>query len=193
MQGSDAQPDATRLMVAASEGDRAAADQLLPLVYEQLRAAARQQMARERDGHTFSATALVHEAYVKLAGPREIPFTGRGHFYAAAAESMRRILIDRARARGALKRGGGARRLTIDLSSLVVEDAPDGLLELDEALTRLAQQHPDKAELVKLRFFAGLTLPQAATVLGMSTTTADRHYAFARAWLYADLADDKGI
>jgi len=173
--------------MAASEGDAGAAGQLLPLVYDQLHRAAQMQMASERAGHTLSATALVHEAYMKLAGPRDIPWSGRGHFYAAAAEAMRQILIDRARAHGALKRGGGAKRLMLDPGMLTLDSPPDGLLELDEAMEKLRREDPEKAELVRLRFYAGLTLAESAQALGISKSAAGRYWEFARTWLYAEL------
>jgi RNA polymerase sigma factor (TIGR02999 family) len=175
-------------MAQVAEGDRAAADRLLPLVYDQLRKAAQVQMGGERCDHTLSATALVHDAYLKLVGPREVSWANRGHFYAAAAEAMRRILIDRARQKHALRRGGQLRR--VDLDGIDPAAAPaedDRLLELDEALTRLAQVHPDKAELIKLRHFAGLSLEEAASALGLSRAAAYRHWEYARAWLLREL------
>ena len=178
--------DALRAAIDAGGAD--AANQILPLVYDELRRLAEQRLRQESPGQTLQATALVHEAYIRLLGPDgdgADGWEGRGHFFAAAAEAMRRILVERARARGAAKRGGGHQRLDLNISSLSVAEVPIELLDLDEALDRLAEEAPDKAELVKLRFFAGLTLPQAAAVLGISLTTANRHWSYARAWLFA--------
>ena len=177
--------DVTHLIDAAAAGDRRAAGELLPLVYDELRKLAAARMAGERAGHTLDATALVHEAYLRLVGDRS--FANRGHFFAAAADAMRRILVDHARAKLADKRGG-RRRVPLDEAHRVA-DTPDGLLAVDDALTRFAALDPAKAELVKLRFFAGLTTPEAAASLGISVATAERWWAFARTWLYADLAD----
>jgi len=164
--------------------------ELLPLVYDELRRLAESRLGKEGNRITLQATALVHEAYVRLLGPDvESPsdWDGRGHFFSAAAEAMRRILIERARARSTVKRGGEFRRLDLDPACLFVDQAPEELVELDEALERLSRESAEKAELVKLRFFAGLTMNQAAQVLGISISTADRHWAYARAWLYAAL------
>jgi RNA polymerase sigma factor (TIGR02999 family) len=182
--------DVTRLLEAAGAGDHRAAAQLLPLVYDELRQLAAARMASERPGQTLDATALVHEAYVRLVASRgrEPPqFANRAHFFAAAAEAMRRILVDRARQRNALKRGGDRRRLRLDQLHLEAERTPAEFLALHEALDRLAARDPRKAELVKLRFFAGLTNEQAAAVLGISTSTADNDWAYARAWLRVEL------
>jgi len=188
--------DATLLMTQAANGDRAAADRLLPLVYEQLRKAAQVEMAAERKDHTLSATALVHEAYLKLAGPREVPWAGRAHFYAAAAEAMRRILIDRARARQGRNpdaRAGRLRALTITgLESITLDENSDGLLALDEALGRLESVDPQAAMVVRLRFYAGLEIERAAAVLDISPRTVKRAWAFARAWLRTDLEGQSG-
>lgn len=174
-------------MNAAADGDRAAADALLPLVFEQLRGAARGQMIGERPGHTLSATALVHEAYLRLAGPREVPWAGRGHFYAAAAEAMRRILVDHARAKAAHIRGGPeARRAAINLASLPdpsSEVESSGFLILHDAIARLEGVDPKAAEIVRLRYFAGLSIEQTASALGVSAPTVKRTWAFARGWL----------
>lgn len=180
----------TQILSAIEAGDAGAAEALLPLVYGELRRLAEARLARETPGQTLQATALVHEAYLRLVGPTDGPevlWDHRGHFFAAAAEAMRRILIDRPRAKGALKRGGGARRISLDSCLAAVDDASGSLLDLDDAIERLAALDPGKADLVKLRFFAGLTLKQAAAVLGIAPTTADRHWAFARAWLYNEL------
>jgi RNA polymerase sigma factor (TIGR02999 family) len=171
----------TNLLEAAARGDRRAAADLLPLVYDELRRLAAARMAAEKPGHTLDATALVHEAYLRLIGDQH--FDAKSHFFAAAAEAMRRVLVNHARDRGRLKRGGGRNR--VDLDQLTSPSAAnDGdLLELDEALDRLANEFPVAAELVKLRFFAGMTLGDAAEVLDIPRRTADRQWAFARAWL----------
>jgi RNA polymerase sigma factor (TIGR02999 family) len=175
--------DVTRILSAIEQGDPKAAERLLPLVYDELRALAAQKLAHEKPGQTLQATALVHEAYMRLVGAQDPGWNSRGHFLAAAAEAMRRVLINRARDRGRLKRGGGRGR--VDLEKLCDPfDAPDeDLLDLDGALDRLAGAYPRPAELVKLRFFAGLSLDDAAKALGISTRTADREWMFARAWL----------
>ncbi|MFO0811356.1 MAG: ECF-type sigma factor [Gemmataceae bacterium] len=184
-------PDVTRLLDAAAAGDARAAADLLPLVYDELRRLAAAQMVRERPGHTLDATALVHEAYLRLVGakPQATEWANRGHFFAAAAEAIRRILIDRARSKLAARHGGGRRRVPLEEGSAAVQ-SPDGLLALDDVLTRFAAEEPVKAQLVKLRFFAGLTMPEAAAALGISLATAERHWAYARIWLYAALSDD---
>ena len=183
----------TRVLQAIEAGDARASKELLPLVYDQLRALAAQRMRHERPGQTLQATALVHEAYVRLVGQGGLEgamWDGRGHFFAAAAEAMRRILIDRARARGALKRGGDRPRMTLDQSSLTLDAPPPEILDLDEALKRLEAEDPVKADLVKLRFFGGLSLSEAAAILGISDSTADRYWAYSRAWLYNEMAGD---
>jgi RNA polymerase sigma factor (TIGR02999 family) len=172
------------ILADIERGDRRAAGQLLPVVYDELRKLAAARLAREAPGQSLQATALVHEAYLRLVGsdPNK-PFDGRGHFFAAAAEAMRRILVDRARDRKRLKRGGGRRRVRINLDALLVEPPGDDLRDLDEALTVLAREDPGAAALLKLRAFAGLTLGQAAEALGIGRRTADRDWAYARAWL----------
>jgi RNA polymerase sigma factor (TIGR02999 family) len=170
----------TYLIAAAAQGDRQAAADLLPLVYEELRKLAAARMAMERPGHTLDATALVHEAYLRMIGDQQ--FEGKAHFFAAAAEAMRRILVNHARDRGRLKRGGGRNRVDLDRLTGPAA-ASDDLLKLDDALDRLAKEFPVAAELVKLRFFAGMTLRDAAEVMGIPRRSADRHWAFARAWL----------
>ena len=181
--------DVTRLIEAAQGGDRHAAAELLPLVYDELRKLAAARMAAETPGHTLSATALVHEAYLRLVSrPEDDHWNGRGHFFAAAAEAMRRILVERARQRTALKYGGGSRRVPLcDLGQ--IEQTPDGLLAVDEALDRFALEDPQKADLVKLRFFGGRTMPQVAAALGISLATAERWWTYAKAWLVAELSD----
>jgi RNA polymerase sigma factor (TIGR02999 family) len=184
---------ATRILNAIDAGDAQAASQLLPVVYEELRNLAATQMARETPGQTLQPTALVHEAYIRLVGTTDQPrWRGRTHFFAAAAESMRRILIDAARRRQAAKRGGGNNRADIDPDLLASSGASDELLALDEALERLAKLAPQKAELVKLRYFAGCTLDEAAELLGVSPREADRAWAYAKTWLKVELAADRG-
>jgi RNA polymerase sigma factor (TIGR02999 family) len=176
--------EVTRILSAIEQGDPQASSQLLPLVYEELRQVAAEKLAQEKPGQTLSATALVHEAYLRLVGPdEESHWNSRGHFCAAAAEAMRRILINRARDKMRLKRGGGWKR--IDLDQLTVADQADDeeLIALDDCLERLAQEDPTSAELVKLRFFAGLTHEEAAAALDLPRRTADRTWAYARAWL----------
>jgi RNA polymerase sigma factor (TIGR02999 family) len=181
--------EVTRILDQIQQGDPSAADQLLPLVYAELRKLAAEKMANERPGQTLEATALVHEAYLRLVGHGAGPhWNSRGHFFAAAAEAMRRILIGNARRRHAQKRGGQAKRLDLDAIELADRPASDKLLALEEALIRLADKDPVKAELVKLRYFAGLTAQEAAAVLGISTATADRYWAYARAWLQTEIA-----
>jgi RNA polymerase sigma factor (TIGR02999 family) len=178
--------DVTRLLDAAAARDRRAAADLLPLVYDELRKLAAARMAAETPGHTLDPTALVHEAYLRLVGDQR--FDDRGHFFAAAAEAMRRVLVDHARTRGRLKRGGGRRRLDLDRLTDFAAATDDDLVGLDGALDRLAADYPAAAELVKLRFFAGMSLGEAADVLGLPRRTADRYWAFARAWLADALA-----
>jgi RNA polymerase sigma factor (TIGR02999 family) len=176
----------TRILSAAQNGDPAAARDLLPLVYDELRKLAAQRLTEEKPGQTLQATALVHEAYLRLAdADNRQQWNGRAHFFAAAAEAMRRILIDNARRRKAQKRGDGWQRQ--DLEAVAAPEADDDLLALDEALRKLADIEPVKARLVELRYFAGLTGEQAAEVLGISPTTADRHWAYARAWLQTEM------
>jgi RNA polymerase sigma factor (TIGR02999 family) len=163
-------------------GERAS-EELLPLVYEQLRRVAERNLANERPGQTLQATALVHEAYLRVAGDRGREWDGRGHFFAAAAEAMRRILIERARARARLKRGGAFRRVTLDGLDLGEEHDPGDLLALDEALDALHAEDPRAAEVLRLRFFAGLDVEETAEVLGTAPRTVKREWAFARAWL----------
>jgi RNA polymerase sigma factor (TIGR02999 family) len=183
--------DVTHLLDALAQGDPQAAGQLLPLVYDELRRLAARRLAQERPGQTLEPTALVHEAYLRLVGadPGQ-GWDGRGHFFAAAAEAMRRILIDNARRKRRPKHGGDRRRVDLDDALPAVEAPADDLLALDEALARFAREEPAKAELVKLRFFAGLTIPEAAQVLGVSVATAERYWTYARTWLYAELNDD---
>ena len=180
-------PEVTQILSALRGGDRRAFDELLPVVYSELRRLAAQKLRRESPGQTIQATALVHEAYLRLVGPQDQSWENRGHFFAAAAEAMRRILIDRARKKKRIKRGAGAQRLDLATLDLTCPVPSDELLALDEALARLQQQDPQKAELVKLRFFAGMTTEQAAELLNISRATAERHWSFARAWLYREI------
>lgn len=211
--------DVTQLLAAIEAGDRQAASDLLPLVYDELRSLARRKLAQEKPGQTLQPTALVHEAYLRLVGgdakqererggvgdgenvqPRPLShspplplstspsFHSRGHFFAAAAEAMRRILVENARAKLRLKRGGDAQRMPLEECAVAAPEPDDRLLALDDALTRLEQKDPRKAELVKLRYFAGLTIEQAAEALGIATSTADRDWSYARAWLFREMS-----
>jgi RNA polymerase sigma factor (TIGR02999 family) len=178
--------EVTRLLSALGAGDPRAAQRLLPLVYDELRRLAAAQMARERPGHTLDATALVHEAWVRLTGGQQLE--SRSHFFRASAEAMRRVLVDHARARAAGKRGGGWTRVELADWQKAAQ-VPERVLALSEALERLAAREPRKAELVTLRFFGGMSMPEAADALGVSLPTAERWWAFARSWLYAELLD----
>ncbi len=182
--------DVTRILTAIEQGDPCAAEQLLPVVYDELRRLAAQKMAQEQPGHTLQATALVHEAYIRLVdGKTAQHWSSRAHFFAAAAEAMRRILVDNARRKNRKKRGGEHTRLDL-LDADLASDAPsDALLALDEALSQLAAEAPERAELVKLRYFAGLTSEQAGDVLGISRATAARQWTYARAWLFHKLQE----
>jgi RNA polymerase sigma factor (TIGR02999 family) len=181
--------DVTRLIQAIGDGDSRATAELLPIVYDELRRLARLRMANERAGHTLEATALVHEAYLRLVGDADPNWSGRGHFFAAAAEAMRRILVENARRKASLKHGGEFNR--VELNSACAAAAPPSidLLALDESLANLAKLDPAKAELVKLRYFAGMTMPEAAAALGIALSTAERYWTFARSWLYAELSE----
>jgi len=201
--------DVTRILSQIESGDPAAASQLLPLVYEELRKLAAAKLVHEQPGQTLQATALVHEAYLRLVGNQE-PGTGsrepagevvtsdsrplapdswnsRGHFFAAAAEAMRRILVERARRKQRLRHGGGQKRVDLDVQLLVSAEVDENLLALDEALARLETEEPAASAVVKLRYFAGLTIDEAAQALGISVRTVNRHWAYARAWLYQQL------
>jgi RNA polymerase sigma factor (TIGR02999 family) len=187
-----AMSDVTRILSQIEQGDPTAAEQLLPLVYNELRKLAAAKLAQEKPGQTLQATALVHEAYVRLVGGQEsgvggqesVKWDNRGHFFAAAAEAMRRILINRARDKGREKRGGSLQRVDLDAIEIALDTPAEDLLALDEALQELAATDKLCADLVQLRFFAGLTLGEAALALGMPRRTADRHWAYARAWLF---------
>jgi RNA polymerase sigma factor (TIGR02999 family) len=186
--------DVTRILSQIEQGDPRAAEQLLPLIYDELRKLAAAKLAAEKPGQTLQATALVHEAYVRLVDGRKIQdWNSRGHFFAAAAEAMRRIIVEHARHRGRIKHGGGRQRIDLDSACSVEQPPSIDILALDEALSKLALTGPVKAELVKLRFFAGLTMPQAATALGVSLATAERYWTFAKAWLYCELADQRPV
>jgi RNA polymerase sigma factor (TIGR02999 family) len=183
--------EVTQILHALAKGDPSAADQLLPLVYDELRQLAAHRLAQQTPGQTLQPTALVHEAYLRLVGdPEGDDWDSRGHFFAAAAEAMRRILVENARRKQAVKHGGGRRRLPLAEFHRVTE-SPDDLLDLDDALTRFTAQEPDKARLVQLRFFAGLSTPEAAAALGISVATAERWWAYARAWLFDELRGDE--
>ena len=190
---------ATRLMEAAAGGDGNAAAQLLPLVYDQLRVLARRKMAEERPAHTLGATALVHEAYLRLVGtagdgggPGTPTYSNRAHFFHAAAEAMRRILIEHARARGRAKRGGGRRRVPLDALDLAAEGDFEEVVALNDAVTRLEAEEPDVAEVVRLRFYAGLSIAETAAVLGVTSRTVNRDWDYARAYLLDALGGPPG-
>lgn len=176
--------EVTRLLEEIRQGDQAAGERLLPLVYDELRKLARSRLSRERPGQTLQPTALVHEAYLRLVGDGAVQWDGRGHFFAAAAEAMRRILIEQARSKKCQKRGAGWHRTEMDVSEVGVNDPPDEILQVHEVLDQFAEVDKESAMLVKLRFFAGLTMKQCADILGISKRTADSRWAFARAWLF---------
>ena len=181
--------EVTRILDAIGQGDHRAAEQLLPVVYNELRILAAQHLAQEKPGQTLQATALVHEAYLRLVGDRH--FANRRHFFAAAVEAMRRILIENARRKQRQKRGGEFQRVDLDEVTLVAPESEPRLLALNEALERFGEIEPDKAELVKLRWFGGLSLDVAAELLGISSSTADRWWAYARAWLRTEIGEEK--
>lgn len=183
--------DVTQILVAIEGGDTQAADRLLPLLYDELRRLASQKLINERPGQTLQATALVHEAYLRLVDvERAQHWKSRAHFFAAAAEAMRRILVDNARRKRSVKHGGNWARIEVEEFEAAGNSPTVNLLALDEALTKLAAEEPAKAELVKLRYFAGLSAEEAADVLGISRTTASRYWTYARAWLFAELSGD---
>jgi RNA polymerase sigma factor (TIGR02999 family) len=181
--------DVTRILAAIEQGDVRAIDKLFPLVYQELRRLAAQRLSKELPGQTLQATALVHEAYLRLVGSENQNWSGRGHFFAAAAEAMRRILIENARRKKALKHGGGHKRVDFDEAVLAKnnDDSSDELIALDEALEKLTKEDPVKAKLVELRYFAGLTVEQAAEILNLSPRTVKRYWRYTRAWLYKEI------
>jgi RNA polymerase sigma factor (TIGR02999 family) len=182
--------DVTQILSQIEQGDSAAAEQLLPLVYDALRKLAAQKLSNEKPGQTMQATALVHEVYLRLVDVAKAQhWKSRGHFYAAAAEAMRRILVDNARKKRRPKHGGGRQRVNLDEACCLVEDRCDELLDVNEALSRLAEESPVKAELVKLRYFAGMSVPEAADALGISRATAERYWAYAKVFLYCQMED----
>ena len=179
--------DVTRILNAIEQGDSRAADELLPLVYEQLRVLASQKLSQEPPGQTLQSTALVHEAYIRLVGEEAQNWENRRHFFLAASEAMRRILIDNARRKKSQRHGGHQQRIDFDYITAADKNLPGDLIELDEALTKLTEQEPEVADLVKLRYFGGLTLEQAAKIKGISRRTAGRHWKYARLWLYREM------
>jgi RNA polymerase sigma factor (TIGR02999 family) len=179
--------DVTRILNAIERGDAKATGELLPLVYEELRLLAAQKLSREAPGQTLQATALVHEAYIRLVGDEPHNWASRGHFFAAAAEAMRRILVENARRKRRFKHGGQHTRVKLDDAELAIEGPSEDLIALDEALTRLSDMDRTKSELIKLRYFAGLSIEQAATILGISQPTAKRYWRYARAWLFREI------
>ena len=183
-------PEVTQLLQAIEQGDPKATEELLLLVYEELRKLATARMVQENPGQTLQPTALVHEAWSKLAGSHQ-QWNNRGHFFSAAAEAMRRILIDLARKRNRVRHGAGHERVNLDSVDLASETGDETLLQLNDALEKLSLESPEKAELVKLRYFAGLTLADAASAQGISPATAKRHWAYARAWLYCELTQSR--
>ncbi|HEY2573270.1 MAG TPA: sigma-70 family RNA polymerase sigma factor [Verrucomicrobiaceae bacterium] len=183
--------DVTRLLGAVEQGDPVAADELLPLVYHELRRLAAHKMANEAPGQTLQPTALVHEAYLRLVGKEDQQWNGRAHFFGAAAEAMRRILIDNARRKRAQRHGGGQQRVDVAEVDIAAPTDDDRLLEMNEALDKLAARDKAKADLVKLRYFVGMTIEEAAQILGISEPTAKRYWSYARAWLYAEISAPK--
>ena len=182
--------DITELLDQVASGDDRAADVLLPLLYEELRSIAEYHLKAERPDHTLQATALVHEAYLRMVNQDKVVWESRAHFLAIASQAIRRILVDAARARNALKRGGDHKRLMLDTGMLAEEREPTDLVALDEALSKLQEQYPEKARIVELRFFGGLTGAEASAVLGVPSRTVDRHWQFARAWLFRELGGE---
>ena len=182
--------DVTQLLKKMEAGDATAIDELLPLVYEELRSLARRKVSREQSSSSLEATALVHDAYLRLVGSSTPNWQNRAHFFGAAAEAMRRILIEQARARKRLKRGGDLELRSLDSVEPIDNQRADELIQLSEALDELAKKHPDKAELVKLKYFVGVTTDDAAEILNISPRTAERNWAFARAWLYREMLEE---
>ncbi|MHC4496785.1 MAG: ECF-type sigma factor [Planctomycetota bacterium] len=182
--------DVTRILNAIEQGDAKAADKLLPLIYEELRLLAAQKMSQESPGQTLQATALVHEAYLRLVGAEVRNWDNRGHFFAAAAEAMRRILVDNARRKRSMKRGGHRQKMNLSDAFVVIEEPKEDILAVNEALDKLAGEDQKLAEVIKLRYFAGLTLDQIATIMGIGRRTADRYWALGRAWLYQEIIQE---
>jgi len=180
--------DVTRILNAIEQGDAGATEELLPLIYEELRLLAAQKMSQEPPGQTLQATALVHEAYLRLVHAKDHSWNSRGHFFRAAAEAMRRILVENARKKRRIKRGGEHDRLNLDEASLTTDKQDIDLLALDEALAKLEEIDPEKASLVKLRYFVGLTTSQSAEILNISLPTANRHWSYARSWLFREIS-----
>ena len=187
------EPDVTTLLQRASKGDTEATDQLLPLVYQKLRAIAQLRMASENPGHTLQATGLVHEVFIRMLGSRQVPWKDRAHFYAAAAEAMRRVLVDHAKSKKRQKRGGGRKKLSLeatDVAELAQNDDPELILALNSALCRLEEQNHEAAQVVRLRFFAGLSVDETAEAMNLGARTVDRRWKYARAWLFQELCKD---
>lgn len=180
--------DVTRILNAIEQGDSGASEKLLPLVYEELRLLAARKMSQERPGQTLQATALVHEAYIRLVEGASQTWNSRGHFFKAAAEAMRRILVENARRKKRVKRGGKRERLALDQVAITVDGPEIDLVALDEALAKLESDDPEKASIVKLRYFAGLTNSQTAEILKISIATANRHWSYARSWLFREIS-----
>jgi RNA polymerase sigma factor (TIGR02999 family) len=183
--------DVTRILNAIEQGDAKAANELLPLIYEELRLLAAQKMAQEKPGQTLQATALVHEAYIRLVEAKDQSWHGRGHFFKAAAEAMRRILVEIARRKKTQKHGGGQSHSSYDGIDIPIDSYPEEITSLDEALTNLAAQEPELAEVVKLRYFAGLTMEQIAEIMSVSRRTATSYWAYARSWLRREMTGDQ--
>ena len=184
--------EVTQILAAVEQGDPRAAERLLPLVYEELRRLATARLANEKPGQTLQATALVHEAYLRLVNAEQKPWNSRGHFFAAAAEAMRRILVEQARRKKRLRHGGGRRRLDFDSQLEAPADADDQLLAINDALERLAEEESEAAEVVKLRYFAGLTIEETSAAMNISVRTVNRHWTYARAWLGQELGEAGG-
>ncbi len=183
--------EASQILIAAAQGDPQAASKLLPLVYDELRRLAAQRLAQESPGQTLDATALVHEAYLRLVGEdAKRPWDGRGHFFAAAAEAMRRILVENARRKRRLRHGGAGKRVPLAEADLAEEAADDRLLAVDEALGKLSEEEKQVAEVVKLRYYVGMSIAEAAAALNISVRTANRHWSYARAWLFQQLSEE---
>ena len=180
--------EVTRIINAIEQGDRQAADELLPLVYNELRRLATYKLSREQPGQTLQATALVHEAYLRLVGQDNQNWTSRNHFFSAAAEAMRRILVENARSKRRIKRGGDRQRVDLEDANLSIAEPPEDIVAIDEALSKLEKTDKIKSKLIELRFFAGLTLEQAAAILDISPTTAKRYWTYTRAWLYREVS-----